>query len=186
MSMMRQSAHIFRRLIASPPANIEWPASRPTMDSIICFVANGLPQRMQSKGSASFRTLFWRASAPSNRRASSDNAPSGQVCTHSLHWTQLRSMNFRRGISGVSVRARVGQAPTHDRHSVHFALSRMTWPNGAPAKRGISSGFCDACFAKCSRENSSERRFSSGRLNTADSRTPSAGFRFQICSCSAA
>ena len=47
MSTTRQSAHIWRRFSAPPPANIEWPVSLPSMLSTILRVPKGLPQRTQ-------------------------------------------------------------------------------------------------------------------------------------------
>src|SRR5713226_9583167 len=54
MSTTRQSPHICRRRSAPSPANIEWPPSLPSMLSTIRRVPNGLPQRTQWNGSASF------------------------------------------------------------------------------------------------------------------------------------
>jgi len=51
MSTTRQSPHIWRRLSAPSPANIEWPASLPSIDWTICFVPKAFPQLTQWKGS---------------------------------------------------------------------------------------------------------------------------------------
>ena len=98
------------------------------MTSIICRVPNGLPQRTQSKGSASFRTTSCLASAASSSRGPRARASSGQVVTQSPHCTQLRSMNLSIGVSRPSTRAEAGQAPTQAMQSVQVCRFTVTAP----------------------------------------------------------
>ena len=73
---------------------------------------------------------------------------SGQVALHSPHCTQASSAKRSMGRSGSSVSAPVGQADTHDRHSVQPATSISTEPNGARSGSGTTSTGVGA--ARCS------------------------------------
>src|SRR5438552_4042769 len=146
MSTTRQSPHICSRRV--PPANIECPPSLPSMFSTICRVPNGLPQRTQSNGSASFSVTGSFACGPSASRGTSRMASSGQVLAQRPHCTQLRSMKRSRGASGESSSAASGQAPMQALHSVQLALFTVMAPNGAPALSGIRSFGVGACFAR--------------------------------------
>src|SRR2546426_826665 len=148
MSTTRQSPHICRRRRAPSPANIEWPPSLPSMLSTIWRVPNGLPQRTQWNGSASFRVTASFAWGPKRSRGSSWIASSGQVSAHRPHCTQLRSMKRSRGASAASSSAPSGQAPMQALHSVQVCLLTARAPNGAPAGSLISSIFLGAFTAR--------------------------------------
>src|SRR5207237_10775944 len=68
MSTTRQSPHICSLRSAPSPANIEWPASLPSMDSTICLVPKALPQETQWKGSVRFTMRASRACGVSSKR----------------------------------------------------------------------------------------------------------------------
>src|SRR5256885_6077477 len=148
MSTTRQSPHICRRRRAPSPANIEWPPSLPSMLSTIRRVPNGLPQRTQWNGSASFSVTACFAWGPNRSRGTSSIASSGQVSAHRPHCTQLRSMKRSRGASAASSRAPSGHAPMQALHSVQVCLLTARAPNGAPAGSLISSIFLGAFTAR--------------------------------------
>src|SRR5438045_2795853 len=131
MSTTRQSPHICSR--RTPPANMEWPLSLPSMLSTICLVPKGLPQRTQLNGSASFSVTAALAFAPMSNLGISVRASSGQVLTHSPHCTQLRSMKRRLGDSVESISADSGHAPMQALHKVQVCLFTVSAPKGAPA-----------------------------------------------------
>src|SRR5437016_7405640 len=148
MSTTRKSPHICRRRRAPSPANIEWPPSLPSMLSTIRRVPNGLPQRTQWNGSASFSVTACFAWGPNRSRGTSSIASSGQVSAHRPHCTQLRSMKRSRGASAASSSAPSGQAPMQALHSVQVCLLTARAPNGAPAGSLISSIFLGAFTAR--------------------------------------
>src|SRR5262249_42524944 len=80
-STTRQLAHICSCRSAPSPANIEWVPSLPSIASIICRVPNGLPQRTQLNGSATFSTVSCLACGASSSRGTSESEFSGQVAT---------------------------------------------------------------------------------------------------------
>src|SRR5690606_19784810 len=181
MSTTRQSAHICRRLAAASPPNIEWPASLPSIRSVIWRVPNGLPHAMQTKGCASLSTAGVRVSSLNTYLGSRVIACSGQVFTHRPHCTQLRSMIRNCGESGLSSRADSGQAPMHAKHKVHASRRTFKVPNSAPGGRATLSGTVSppalACSDRWSTANSIERRLSSDSANTAGWAIPIAGAR---------
>src|SRR6185295_9621891 len=176
MSMTRQSPHICRRLSAPPIANIEWPPSFPVMFSIMRRVPNGLPQRTQLKGSASFSVTGCFAVSLNDNLGTSEMAFSGQVFSQSPHCTQLRSMKRSNGASAESSSALSGQAPMQALQSVQVSLLTVIAPNGAPAGRSI---FSFLVFDRKSKAKSRDVRFSADRLKVAAFFTVSAGARFQ-------
>src|SRR5207247_653959 len=97
------------------------------------LLPNGLPQRTQWNGSASFSVTACFACAPMSSRGTSSIASSGQVSAHRPHCTQLRSMKRSRGASAASSSALSGQAPMQALHSVQVCLLTARAPNGAPA-----------------------------------------------------
>src|SRR5712672_1010911 len=167
MSITRQSPHLYRRLSALPPANIECAASLPVMFSTMRRVPKGLLHLMQLKGSASFRVTASFACAPSSSRGVSRIASSGQVFSHRPHCTQLRSMKRSSGASGESSSAASGQALMQALHSVQVSLLTVMAPNGAPAGRANSCFLLSESFDKKSKEKSSDVRFSVDRLKVA-------------------
>src|SRR6185503_14898720 len=170
MSTTRQSPHICRRRV--PPANIEWPDSLPSMLSTIWRVPNGLPQRTQLKGSASFSVTASFASFPNSNLGMRAMACSGHVFTQRPHCTQLRSMKRNAGVSVASMSADSGHAPTHALHSVQVCWFTASAPKGAPAGSGMVFG---SWRARWSRAKSRVVRFSGERLKLAGFATVAAG-----------
>src|SRR4051812_1438271 len=87
MSITRQSEHIFSR--SRLPEKAPCMESLPNMFSIIFAVPNGLWQLMQRYGSASYKTCGSFTASFNNKRGSRVIAFSGQVFSHSPHWTQF-------------------------------------------------------------------------------------------------
>src|SRR5712691_1913996 len=95
---------------------------------IICLVANGFPQRIQAKTSASLSILGLRASLVNSNLGVRLMACSGQVFSHSPHCTQLRSINLSWGNSLESRMAFSGHAPTQAMHKVQVSLLTSILP----------------------------------------------------------
>src|SRR3546814_4823199 len=83
---MRQSSHILMRSICPLSRNIEClPASWSAMRSMDLRTPKGLPQRMHSKGSSSFKVTALIAALVKLMRGSSEMTCSGQVTRQRPH-----------------------------------------------------------------------------------------------------
>jgi hypothetical protein len=138
----RQLSHIRTTSSRSAfaPANIQCvPSSLATMRSTVLFVPNGLSQRMQWNGSSSLTTRRGALQAWKSSCGVSVITFSGQVAAHNPHCTQAFSAKYKAGCCSLSESAPVGQADTHERHSVQPSTLTSRPPKGAAAGNATRS-----------------------------------------------
>src|SRR3546814_5507875 len=97
------------------------------MRSMDLRTPKGLPQRMHSKGSSSFKVTALIAALVKLMRGSSEMTCSGQVTRQRPHCTQASSLKPSHGRFSSSSSAPVGQARSEEHTSELQSLMRISY-----------------------------------------------------------